>query len=81
VRDPRHTDAELLRLQNEGHGCPYCNSTSGHFFHCVTINPEIAAALAELTSIASRPDDRLEIPAGSFTEADKIIAHGLGVIL
>jgi hypothetical protein len=58
--------AEQLANQNQGERCEHCNSLSGHYRHCPLINREAA----EAKSILTNP-----------SEADKIAAHGLGVVL
>jgi hypothetical protein len=85
MKNPEYNpkDYQFLKAQNEGTPCESCRSTSGHYFHCATINPSIASEVAQLESLGKLQDDRSELAVDSygFTEADKIAAHGLGVQL
>lgn len=59
--------ADALAAQNLGGECPHCYSESGHFNYCPLINRESAEAHS--------------IALNQFTEADRIVLHGLGVAL
>lgn len=61
----------ITQGQNNGTPCPYCQFTSGHKVTCITLNTTVAYLRAKLAPIAEP----------TFTEADVIALHGLGVRL
>lgn len=75
--------ARVLQGQNQGIGCPYCNSLMGHYGRCPLINrppetytsPEsFSLPEKELRTIESYRQETPEV-----SEGDKIILHSLGV--
>lgn len=56
-----------LERQNSGETCEHCSAHFGHRGHCPLINRQSAEAASFV--------------AGTYTEQDRIIAHGLGIIL
>ena len=61
--------AKQLARQNVGDWCEHCACHSGHFINCPLINREVAEVRAAEEFVPV------------FTEADALIAHGLGVKL
>ena len=62
------TPKQLAR-QNVGNWCEHCACHSGHFISCPLITREVAEVRA--------PEEFVPV----YTEADALIAHGLGVKL
>lgn len=56
-----------LERQNNGEPCKHCDSSFGHRRHCPLINRQSAEAAS--------------FTAGNYSEADRVAAHGLGVVL
>ncbi len=63
--------AAALLDQNNGGVCKHCGSALGHYASCPLLNRESAEVVSAV----------LSQEALKYTEADKIIAHGMGVIL
>jgi hypothetical protein len=78
----------ITQGQNNGTPCPYCQFTSGHKVTCITLNTMVAPwVLAVKFRVLSFVHPRYAkaklapIAEPTFTEADVIALHGLGVRL